>query len=125
MGPSTSRNTVDPRYLTRQAAAAYLTGRGIPVQTETLARWACTGRYALPMIKLGTLVRYDCVDLDAFIQLKSDRRHTALCQPRTGGFHTKPGMVHDLSNNERREHANLSGLFTLFVSPCSRPAVTR
>ena len=68
MRTSTSQKTGEPRYLTRQAAAAYLTGRGIPVQTETLARWACTGRYGLPMIKLGTLVRYDCVDLDVFIQ---------------------------------------------------------
>ena len=66
MGPSTTQQI--PRYLTRQAAAAYLTDRGIPVQTETLARWACTGRYALPMIKLGTLVRYDIIDLDALIE---------------------------------------------------------
>lgn len=67
MGSSATQNTGEPRYLTRQAAAAWLTERGIPVQTETLARWACTGRYSLPMIRLGRLVRYDTADLDAFI----------------------------------------------------------
>jgi hypothetical protein len=55
------------RYRTRREAADYLTKRGIPVQPETLARWACTGRYCLPMIKLGKLVRYDDDDLDALI----------------------------------------------------------
>ena len=56
------------KFLDRRAAANYLTARGIPVQPETLARWACTGRYGLPMIKLGTLVRYDTTDLDALIE---------------------------------------------------------
>ena len=65
--PTTSQET-GPRYLTRKAAAAYLTRSGIPVQTNTLAHWASNGRYALPMIKLGTLVRYDTADLDALIE---------------------------------------------------------
>ncbi len=57
-----------PRYLTRRAAAGYLTGRGFKIEPETLARWASTGRYALPIIKIGRLVRYDRDDLDALIE---------------------------------------------------------
>ena len=57
-----------PRYLDRPAAAQYLTERGINIQPETLARWACNGRYRLPMIKIGRLVRYDVNDLDALIE---------------------------------------------------------
>ena len=65
-----SQDSIDmttPRYLTRRAAAGYLTGRGFKVQPETLARWASNGRYALPIIKIGRLVRYDRSDLDALI----------------------------------------------------------
>ena len=57
-----------PQYLDRRAAAAYLANRGINVQPETLARWASNGRYALPLIKIGRLVRYDRNDLDALIE---------------------------------------------------------
>ncbi len=57
-----------PQYLDRRAAAEYLANRGINVQPETLARWACNGRYALPIIKIGRLVRYDRNDLDALIE---------------------------------------------------------
>ena len=56
------------KYLTRDEAAEHLADLGIPVRSNTLARWACTGRYALPMIKLGRLVRYDVQDLDAFVE---------------------------------------------------------
>lgn len=55
------------QYLDRRAASRYLTDRGIPVRPETLARWACTGRYQLPIIRLGRLVRYDIADLDALV----------------------------------------------------------
>ncbi len=56
------------KYLDRRAAAEYLADRGINVQPETLARWASNGRYALPIIKIGRLVRYDRDDLDALIR---------------------------------------------------------
>ena len=57
-----------PKYLDRQAAAEYLATRGIEIQPETLARWACTGRYSLPMIRIGRLIRYDRADLDELIE---------------------------------------------------------
>ncbi len=67
-GLTESDEMTTPRYLSRAAAARHLTENGIPVKSETLARWACTGRYRLPMIKLGKLVRYDRDDLDALIE---------------------------------------------------------
>ena len=48
--------------LTRREAAAYL-----GVSEQTLAIWKCTGRYNLPYIKIGRLVKYKKSDLDAFI----------------------------------------------------------
>ncbi len=62
-----SINMTTPQYLDRRAAAEYLADRGINVQPETLARWASNGRYALPIIKIGRLVRYDRNDLDELI----------------------------------------------------------
>ena len=57
-----------PRYKTRKAAAEYLVDQGFKVVPETLARWASNGRYALPLIKIGRLVRYDVKDLDELIE---------------------------------------------------------
>ena len=37
------------------------------VNTHTLAVWRCTGRYNLPYIKTGRLVRYKDTDVAAFI----------------------------------------------------------
>jgi excisionase family DNA binding protein len=48
--------------LSRKEAAAYL-----GVTEQTLAIWKCTKRYALPVVKVGRLVRYKRTDLDAFI----------------------------------------------------------
>ncbi len=56
-----------PKYVKRRAAAEYLAYRGINFQPETLSRWASNGRYALPIIKIGRLVRYDRDDLDTLI----------------------------------------------------------
>ncbi len=36
------------------------------VSTTTLATWRCTKRYPLAYVKVGRLVRYRLVDLDAF-----------------------------------------------------------
>lgn len=52
-----------PQLLTREQAADY-----IGVKPQTLALWACTGRYELPFIKVGRSVRYKRVDLDAFME---------------------------------------------------------
>lgn len=48
--------------LTRAEAAEYL-----GVTAQTLAVWACTQRYNLPVVKIGRLAKYKLSDLDAFI----------------------------------------------------------
>lgn len=48
--------------MSRPAAAAYL-----GIAEQTLAVWKCNGRYGLPYVKVGRLVRYRKADLDAFI----------------------------------------------------------
>ncbi len=48
--------------LSRKDAARYL-----GVSEGTLAVWKCTGRYALPCVKIGRLAKYRRADLDAFI----------------------------------------------------------
>ena len=37
------------------------------VKTETLTHWRCVGRYDLPYIKIGRLVKYKKSDLENFI----------------------------------------------------------
>ena len=48
--------------LTRKQAADYL-----GVSKSTLDVWACTGRYNLPFIKVGRLVKYRKADLDSWL----------------------------------------------------------
>jgi excisionase family DNA binding protein len=48
--------------LTREEAAAYL-----GIASQTLAIWRSTGRYHLPSVKVGRLVRYRRSDLDTFL----------------------------------------------------------
>lgn len=48
--------------LTRKEAAAYL-----GVKEQTLACWACAGRYQLPFVRIGRLVKYRLEDLNRFI----------------------------------------------------------
>jgi len=48
--------------MSRREAASYL-----GVTEQTLAIWKCTGRYSLPCVKIGRLVKYRQSDLDAFI----------------------------------------------------------
>ena len=54
------------QLLTRKEAAEYL---GIKV--DTLAVWASTHRYNLPMVKIGRLVKYRQSDLDACIESRT------------------------------------------------------
>jgi len=49
--------------LSRKEAAVYL-----GVAEGTLAVWKSTGRYKLPILKIGRLVRYRIADLDAFLE---------------------------------------------------------
>jgi excisionase family DNA binding protein len=52
--------------LTRAEAAAYLS-----IRPQTLAVWACNGRYPLPIVRVGRSVRYRRRDLDAFIESRT------------------------------------------------------
>lgn len=47
---------------TQEQAAEFLS-----VSPQTLANWRATGRYALPYIKVGRLVKYRKTDLVAFL----------------------------------------------------------
>lgn len=57
---------------TRAEAATYL-----GVKVSTLAVWSCTGRYDLPMIKVGRLARYRKADLDRWLETRSCGAETA------------------------------------------------
>ncbi len=57
---------MNDKLLTRKEAADYL---GVP--PSTLAVWACTGRYDLPYIKIGGVIRYQLSEIIAFTE-----RHT-------------------------------------------------
>jgi excisionase family DNA binding protein len=64
MTGSTLREAAHNRknLMTRKEAADYL-----GVKEQTLACWACAGRYRLPFVRIGRLVKYRQQDLDAFI----------------------------------------------------------
>jgi excisionase family DNA binding protein len=55
-----------PNLLTREQAAEYL-----GIAPQTLAVWASTGRYSLPMIKVGRCARYRRRDLDKFLESRT------------------------------------------------------
>ena len=55
-----------PGLLTEDQAAEY-----IGVTPGTLSVWRSTGRYALPFVKCGRLVRYRMSDLDAFLERRT------------------------------------------------------
>lgn len=46
----------------------------LAMKTATLGNWRCTGRYNLPFVKSGRLVRYRVADLAAWI---AQRRRNA------------------------------------------------
>jgi excisionase family DNA binding protein len=52
--------------LSSEQAAAYL-----GVTKSTLATWRCTGRYAIPFVKVGRKVRYRKADLDRFFEQRT------------------------------------------------------
>ena len=54
---------INYQLLTRKEAAKYL-----GTKESTLAVWACTKRYQLPMVKVGRLAKYRLCDLTAFIE---------------------------------------------------------
>jgi excisionase family DNA binding protein len=61
--PQADRANALKDLLSRKEAAQYL-----GVSENTLAIWKCTGRYSLPCVKIGRLVKYRRADLDAFIE---------------------------------------------------------
>jgi len=63
--PGTSINLRVQNLLTPPQVAQIL-----GVSTKTLSVWRCTGRYDLPFVKSGRLVRYRSEDIQGFI----DRR---------------------------------------------------
>jgi excisionase family DNA binding protein len=54
--------------LTREQAAEFL-----GVSINTLAVWASTKRYALPVVKVGRSVRYRQSDLDQWLEARTVR----------------------------------------------------
>lgn len=52
--------------LDEKQAAKHLT-----VSPGTLSVWRSTGRYALPFVKVGRMVRYKRSDLDAWLEARS------------------------------------------------------
>jgi excisionase family DNA binding protein len=58
-GP-TIRN--DDPLLSKPEAAAYLS-----IAEQTISNWLATGRYKLPYVRVGRLIRFRKSDLDAFI----------------------------------------------------------
>jgi excisionase family DNA binding protein len=52
--------------LTREQAAEFL-----GVKPQTLAVWATAKRYQLPMVKVGSLVRYRLSDLEKFLESRT------------------------------------------------------
>jgi excisionase family DNA binding protein len=60
-------NKIDfPELLTRDQAAQY-----VGVKPQTLALWRSVGRYGIPVIKVGRLVRYRRTDLDAWLEART------------------------------------------------------
>lgn len=47
------------------------TAEYIGVTEKTLAVWRCTGRYAIPFIKVGRLVKYRKSALDTFLDSRT------------------------------------------------------
>lgn len=41
--------------------------RVLGIKKQTLDVWRCTGRYSIPFVKVGRLVRYRTSDLEAFL----------------------------------------------------------
>ena len=63
------RDCAGSDLLTPVEAAAYL-----GVEKQTLAVWRTTGRYSLPAVKVGRLVKYRHSDLDAFLAARTFER---------------------------------------------------
>ncbi len=65
LAPSLKNQSTDS-LLTPPEAAAY-----IGVTKNTLSVWRCVGRYAIPYIKSGRLVKYRKSALDSFLERRT------------------------------------------------------
>ena len=63
-------DNLDTKLITPEATANLL---GLSLATLTI--WRATGRYNLPYVKVGRLVRYKLSDVESFIERRS-RQHT-------------------------------------------------
>ncbi|MES2237134.1 MAG: helix-turn-helix domain-containing protein [Pseudomonadota bacterium] len=72
---------MDTKLLTSEQVADILGVTG-----HTLAVWRCTGRYDLPYVKSGRLVRYREADVTGFIE----RRIMAPFSVGSNGTRTRP-----------------------------------
>lgn len=62
---------MNPQHLlSRPQAAQYLS-----IKPQTLAVWHSTGRYNLPVVKVGRSVRYRLSDLEAFVSANTFGTH--------------------------------------------------
>ncbi|TVO60557.1 helix-turn-helix domain-containing protein [Denitromonas ohlonensis] len=61
-----------PQLISRDDAAAAL-----GIRPQTLACWACNGRYDLPFVKIGRRVMYRLSDIEAFIEANLIRQEAA------------------------------------------------
>jgi excisionase family DNA binding protein len=59
----------NPKDMLTEAQASEIIG----VSTQTLGIWRCTGRYALPFIKVGRLVRYRRSDVEEWLESRTVR----------------------------------------------------
>ena len=65
LAPILKNSSSDPLF-TSPEAAEY-----IGVSESTIVVWRCTGRYKIPFIKVGRLVRYRRSDLEAWLESRT------------------------------------------------------
>lgn len=65
---ATAISSQSSTLLTRDQAAELL-----GIKPQTLAVWASTGRYGLPVVRVGRSVRYRSSDLDAWLEKRTDQ----------------------------------------------------
>ena len=58
--------TTGTKLLSRKEAAEYL-----GVKPQTLAAWHITGKYGLPVVKVGRSVRYRIADLERWLESRT------------------------------------------------------
>jgi len=65
-------------FSTREAAEY------VGARPHTLETWRASGRYGIPFVKVGRLVKYRRADLDAWLQSRTVDTAEAACRWQTG-----------------------------------------